>query len=199
MMFEKPSVLKQIALTISVVGAATSLAVSGAFADAGHGQAKAKPPVATAAPTPQPTFSVALESGFDLPGRLRMPKMDPANGKKLFIDKACVACHSVNGVGGEDAPALDAHTMDAVMSPFDFAARMWNHAYGMILAQQEALDEQIELSGQELADLIAFFHNDELQHTLKDGDITPEVREKMDHAHGENMDMGEHAEKKHGQ
>lgn len=198
MVFEKISVLKQIAFTISVIGAATSLTMSGALAGAGHGP-KTKPHAATAAPAPQPAASVAQESGFDLPGRLRMPIMDPVNGKKLFISKACVACHSVNGVGGEDAPALDARTMDPVMSPFDFAARMWNHAYGMILVQQEALDEQIELTGQELADLIAFFHNDDVQHTLSDDDITPEVREKMDHGHGEAADTEEHVgEKKHG-
>ncbi len=197
MNFEKPSALRKIAFTISLVGAATSLFVSGVLADAGHGDAKTERPATTTAPAPQLTPSRALESGFDLPGRLRMPKMDPANGKKLFIEKACVACHSVNGVGGHDAPELDAHTMDVVMSPFDFAARMWNHAYGMILVQQEALDEQIELSGQELADLIAFFHNDEQQHTLSDDDITPAIRAKMDHGHGDDAEMGKHdAEKK---
>jgi hypothetical protein len=33
-------------------------------------------------------------------------------------------------VGGHDAPNLDAHTMEGLATPFDFAARMWNHAPG---------------------------------------------------------------------
>ena len=58
-------------------------------------------------------------------GMLRLPQMDPARGRKLFASKGCVTCHSINGVGGEDATPLDAHTMPSMMNPFEFAAKMW--------------------------------------------------------------------------
>ncbi len=122
-----------------------------------------------------------------MPGmqRLMMPQMDPVRGRKLFASKGCVACHAINGVGGHDATPLDAHTMDRVMNPFDFAAKMWRMAPAMIYAQEEALGEQILFTGDELADIIAFIHHDEEQHRFSEADITPEVRKMMDHSHGE--------------
>ncbi len=75
---------------------------------------------------------------------LMMPTMDPVRGRELFASKGCVTCHSINGVGGEDATPLDAHTMQSMMNPFDFAAKMWRMAPAMIAAQEEALGEQIE-------------------------------------------------------
>ncbi len=122
-----------------------------------------------------------------MPGmqRLMMPEMDPARGRKLFASKGCVACHSINGVGGHDATPLDAHTMQQVMNPFDFAAKMWRMAPAMIYAQEEALGEQILFTGDEIADIIAFVHHDEEQHHFSEADITPEVRKMMHHSHGE--------------
>ena len=45
------------------------------------------------------------------------------------------------------------------MNPFDFAARMWRAAETMIAMQNEELGHQIELNGQELADITAFVHD----------------------------------------
>ena len=122
-----------------------------------------------------------------MPGmnRLMMPQMDPARGRMLFATKGCVACHAINGVGGHDATPLDAHTMDRMMSPFDFAAKMWRMAPAMIYAQEEALGEQILFTGDEIADIIAFVHHDEEQHKFSEDDIPPMIREWMDHSHGE--------------
>ncbi|MGH8630355.1 MAG: c-type cytochrome, partial [Burkholderiales bacterium] len=47
------------------------------------------------------------------PGMM-MPSMDAANGRKLFAAKGCVVCHAVNGIGGQDAAALDASTMQGM-------------------------------------------------------------------------------------
>lgn len=130
----------------------------------------------------------ATATGSDMPSgmmRMRMPKMDSARGRKLFVTKGCVACHSINGVGGHDATPLDAHTMTPAMNPFDFAAKMWQMAPAMIYAQEEALGEQILFTGDELADIIAFVHDNQAQHALSDADITPEVRKLMHHSHGE--------------
>ena len=150
------------------LGAAAALALGGALAGA-------------------PASAGHVESGEPLAAghgsRLVIPIMNPARGKRLFVAKACVACHAINGVGGHDAPALDAHTMERLMNPFDFAAKMWNHAPAMIAAQEDAFCEQIYFTGGELADIIAFIHDDETQHTFAEADLTPGAREMMDHGH----------------
>ena len=122
-------------------------------------------------------------SSPDMPN-MRMPSMNPQRGRKLFVSKGCVACHAINGVGGHDATNLDAHTMQPMMNPFEFAAKMWAMAPAMIYAQEEALGEQILFTGDELADIIAFVHNDKTQHGFGEADLTLQAREMMDHEHG---------------
>ena len=116
--------------------------------------------------------------------RLVMPIMNAERGKKLFVDKGCVACHAVNGVGGHDAPPMDAHAMGGLMNPFDFAAKMWNHAPGMIAAQEGAFGDQVLFTGDELADIIAFVHDDKTQHTFSEGNLTARAHKMMEHEHG---------------
>ncbi|MFQ5764922.1 MAG: c-type cytochrome [Rhodospirillales bacterium] len=116
--------------------------------------------------------------------RLVMPLMNLARGKRLFVAKGCIACHAINGVGGHDAPAMDAHGMKRLMNPFDFAAKMWNHAPAMIAAQEGTMGEQIYFTGEELADIIAFIHDDETQHQFTEDDLTHEARKMMHHDHG---------------
>lgn len=121
---------------------------------------------------------------------LMMPSMDPARGRKLFASKGCVVCHSINGIGGEDAPPLDAATMPGPMNPFDFTAKMWRGAEAMISVQREELGEQIEFTGDELADIIAFVHHPEEQKKFSEADIPPRIKELMHH-------MGEDQSEEH--
>ena len=109
---------------------------------------------------------------------LVIPHMDAARGRELFASKGCVVCHSVNGVGGEDAPMLDAEFMDSPMNPFEFAARMWRGAPAMVAAQEDELGGQIEFTGDELASIIAFVHDAEEQARFSEADI-PEQIERM--------------------
>ncbi len=144
-----------------------------------------------------PVFADHVKSSVPLAGghgvRLVMPLMNPSRGKVLFVAKGCVACHAINGVGGHDAPGMDAHKMtDRLMNPFDFAAKMWNHAPAMIAAQEGAFGEQIFFTGEELADIIAFIHDDGAQHAFTEKDLTPEARKMMHHEHG-----GQPAQKRH--
>lgn len=125
--------------------------------------------------------------------RLVIPLMDPERGKELFVEKGCVACHAINGVGGHDAPAMDAHRNMGLVNPFDFAAKMWNHAPGMIAAQEAALGEQIYFTGDELADIIAFLHNDEAQHRFSEADLTARAKAMMHHEHGGESATDAHA------
>ncbi len=126
--------------------------------------------------------------------RLVIPLMSPERGEELFVDKGCVACHAINGVGGHDAPAMDAHRDMGLVNPFDFAAKMWNHAPGMIAAQEDAFGEQIYFTGEELADIIAFLHSDEAQHGFSEADLTDKARKMMHHEHGGAPAPDAHAE-----
>jgi hypothetical protein len=74
--------------------------------------------------------------------------------------------------------------MQPMMNPFEFSAKMWAMAPAMIYAQEEALGEQILFTGDELADIVAFVHNDEAQHSFGEGDLTAQARKMMDHEHG---------------
>lgn len=121
-------------------------------------------------------------------GMLRMPQMNPRSGRTLFASKGCVVCHSVNGVGGKDASPLDATGMDRFMNPFEFSAKMWRGAEAMIYLQREELGEQIEFSGDELADIIAFVHDPEEQEKFSEADIPQQIRELIEHGHEQDDD-----------
>lgn len=106
---------------------------------------------------------------------LVLPNLDPVAGRALFANKGCVVCHSINGVGGQDAPALDADTMENPMNPFDFAASMWRGSEAMVALQRDELGSQIELTGQELADITAFVHDPDEQAKLSAADIPANI------------------------
>lgn len=155
------------------------IAAAPAFADAGHGA----------------DDSTADHEPINL--STMMPEMNAERGRVLFGEKGCVACHSVNGVGGEDATPLDAHDMEPNMNPFEFAAKMWRGAPAMIAAQEEALGEQILFDGDELADIIAFLHDDAEQHEFTEASLTDKMREMMDHSHGGMAGEEAHKEELH--
>ncbi|RWB96378.1 MAG: c-type cytochrome [Mesorhizobium sp.] len=108
------------------------------------------------------------------PGMI-MPAMNSAHGRRLFAEKGCAVCHSINGIGGEDAPALDAATMPKGMNPFDFVATMWRGAPAMIEMQNDELGSQIEFTGDELEDIIAFVHDGAEQKKFTKADIPPKI------------------------
>ncbi len=122
---------------------------------------------------------------------LMMPMMNPARGRELFASKGCVVCHSINGIGGEDAPPLDAATMPGAMSPFDFAAKMWRGAEAMIYLQREELGEPVDLTGDELADIIAFVHNGDEQKKFSESDVPDRIKDLMKHMGEEESDEHE--------
>jgi cytochrome c len=106
--------------------------------------------------------------------------MNSQRGKVLFASKGCVVCHSINGVGGTDAAALDASTMDPAMNPFEFFARMWLGAEPMIAMQAERMGQQMELTAEELGDIVAFIHDETMQKTFSNKDIPEDVEELME-------------------
>jgi cytochrome c len=109
---------------------------------------------------------------------LVMPPMSSQRGREIYLEKGCVVCHSINGVGGEVGPSLDAADMPSPMNAFEFAARMWRGAPAMVLMQEDQLGEFINLTGEELADLVAFVHDADEQEELSTDQI-PERFMKM--------------------
>jgi len=103
-----------------------------------------------------------------------LPLPDAERGRFLFASKGCVVCHSINGVGGKAGPALDASTGKEAIRPLEFAARMWRGAAAMSMLQSMEFGYQIEMTGDEIADLAAFVASPALQNTFSDRDV-PEM------------------------
>jgi mono/diheme cytochrome c family protein len=103
-----------------------------------------------------------------------LPVPDAERGRFLFASKGCVVCHSINGVGGKAGPALDAEADDRAIDPLEFAARMWRGAGAMAFLQSMEFGYQIEMAGDEIADLAAFIASRALQSTFSEKDV-PEV------------------------
>jgi mono/diheme cytochrome c family protein len=120
-------------------------------------------------------LAVADSDSNRLSAGLIIPRMDAVAGRSLFASKGCVVCHSINGVGGEDAPPLDAEYMDTPMNPFEFAARMWRGAEAMVILQREELGDVIELTGEELAAIIAFVHDADEQATFSEQELPEHI------------------------
>ena len=106
-----------------------------------------------------------------------VPDVDAMRGRRLFVMKGCVTCHSVKAVGGKVAPALDAPEENSSVNLLDFAARMWRGASAMQELQSIELGYRTELTGQEIGYLAAFasdptvqqgFSIDEVPDLLKD-------------------------------
>jgi cytochrome c len=146
-----------------------------------------------------PMISDSLSrSGFVLENGLAIPAFDAKKGRLLFGSKGCAVCHSVNGVGGEDAPEFSADVMEHPMNAFDFAANMWRGAAAMIMMQEDELGEQIELSGEELAAIIAFIHDEDEQKLFSKDDIPEEILEIMEGGHDEDDDGENDEDEDHG-
>jgi cytochrome c551/c552 len=95
-------------------------------------------------------YSLNLE---DSPGNSEM-------GKKVIHDRGCLSCHSLNEKG--DQIAVDLAKVEELNSPLAMITAMWNHAPSM---QEESLGKKInwpKLSGNDMADLYAFLHQDSL-------------------------------------
>ncbi|NOX82000.1 MAG: cytochrome c [Alphaproteobacteria bacterium] len=103
-------------------------------------------------------------------------QLDAANGRVLFVDKGCVICHAVNGVGGKAAPALDAEIGGQAVDPLEFAARMWRGAPAMIELQSVELGYSISLTADEIGNLAAFAADREQQKILTADDLPETIK-----------------------
>ena len=106
-----------------------------------------------------------------------LPAVDAARGRELFINKGCVVCHAVSGVGGMAAPALDAPEGVENVDLLDFVARMWRGATAMAELQAIELGYFIELSGEEIGHLAAFASDPAAQQGLTIEDVPEPMRD----------------------
>ncbi len=125
-------------------------------------------------------LSPAKAAGTPASSGFVLPKMDSKRGRELFVSKGCIVCHAINGVGGEDAAPLDASTMDPAMNPFEFFARMWQGTKPMIAMQEDRMEQQVELTAQELADIVAFIHDGTMQKSFSKTEIPESIEHLME-------------------
>jgi mono/diheme cytochrome c family protein len=105
-----------------------------------------------------------------------MAGADAARGRALFVRKGCIACHAVNEIGGTTGPPLDVEFTPDEIDPLDFVARMWRGAEPMVMMQQSLFGEQLDFTGEELADIIAFAHDPQEQRKFSEADVPPAMR-----------------------
>ncbi len=87
---------------------------------------------------------------YVLPGR-------PELGRELFVDKKCIQCHSVGGVGGKVGP--DLVSLGVRRSPVEFAATIWNKAPAMMKVMASRNIALPQLSPENMADLVAYLYS----------------------------------------
>jgi len=87
---------------------------------------------------------------YVLPGR-------PELGRGLFVEKKCIQCHSVGGVGGQVGPDLVG--LGVRRSPVEFAATIWNKAPAMMTAMAARGITVPQLRPEEMADLVAYLYS----------------------------------------
>ena len=86
---------------------------------------------------------------YVLPGRSE-------EGRRLFVEKRCIACHSVGGEGGRVGPDLVERGLHRSLT--QFAAAMWNKAPAMMEAMRARAIAVPQLRAEEMADLVAYLY-----------------------------------------
>ena len=116
-------------------------------------------------------------------------------GRELFVQKGCVLCHSINGVGGKAAPVLDVADDFVKPDALGFAARMWRGAPAMVEFQSLELGYVIDLSGEDIAHLAAFAASRTEQKKLLESSIPEPMRNSLlDERYWETEDWSEFLE-----
>ena len=93
------------------------------------------------------------------------------SGRKLFVQKGCILCHQVAGVGGVLGPNLDAFGQSG--SPINMAAAMWNHGPAMADEMRVMGISRPRLSASDLKDLVAYLKTTARQPSVAPVSILP--------------------------
>jgi mono/diheme cytochrome c family protein len=87
---------------------------------------------------------------YVLPGRAD-------TGRQLFVERHCIECHSVGGVGGKVGP--DLVELGVRRSSLEFAAAIWNKAPAMTAAMKQRGITVPQLKPEDMADLVAYLYS----------------------------------------
>jgi len=82
------------------------------------------------------------------------PQGDAESGRQVFMDKTCIVCHQVGGVGGVTGPSLD--FLSQYGSPIQIATAMWNHGTAMSDTMRVRGLGRPAFTAGELRDLLAY-------------------------------------------
>jgi mono/diheme cytochrome c family protein len=103
------------------------------------------------------TLSLIALLGFSTgsyPQSIVAPVQSPLAGSRVFGEKGCSKCHSINGIGGKVGPDLG--RVGENRSFNDLAAAMWNHIPQMTAEAKKRGVPFPSLSAPEAGDLVAF-------------------------------------------
>lgn len=134
-------------------------------------------------PGAKPSGGSAAKEGYRFPLKglpdVVLPSMNPAKGRVYFATRACVVCHKVNGIGGDNAVALDMETPPETVDVLGFISRMWRGGSSMLALQRRLFAEQIDLTPEELGDIIAFLYSPAEQKRFSKNDIPKFIQDFM--------------------
>ncbi len=80
---------------------------------------------------------------------------NPQRGEKLFSEKRCIQCHSIDGRGGRVGPNLQATLKGSLMT---IAGAMWNHGPKMWAKMAERGIAVPSLTTEEMSDLTSYLY-----------------------------------------
>jgi cytochrome c2 len=89
------------------------------------------------------------EDDHTLPG-------NPLEGRKIFVGKGCVSCHSIWGAGGKMGPDLG--RVGKELSFLQFAGLLWSHSPKMVEVMEEQGISRPTLTPEEMAHLVSYLY-----------------------------------------
>jgi mono/diheme cytochrome c family protein len=99
-------------------------------------------------------FILFMVGAISLGQEIELPN-DPLAGRRVFVEKGCVKCHSIFSKGGKVGRDLGKTLIE--QGPTGIFAMMWNHSPEMSKLMQKPKKMPI-FSEQEMSDLIAYFY-----------------------------------------
>jgi len=91
------------------------------------------------------------ETAYVVPG-------NPKDGKKIFIQKGCIKCHAVRGVGGKEAEDLDKMAKTFYTSLTRIASIMWDKGPTVFEKMAQTKMGIPKFAPKDMADLIAYLY-----------------------------------------
>lgn len=98
---------------------------------------------------------VPIEAGQDTVPPFELPE-SPVAGGRLFMEKGCVSCHAIHGLGGAGGPDLG--KIQAAWTFLDIAGVMWNHDPKMEEEFKRRNLVRPKFTSEEMYQLVAFVY-----------------------------------------